>query len=297
MSGSLRNTRRKPCSSASSWSGLPGSVMATNCRPLPPCPLEEVAEVRERLDRPAGLRGDEEERLREVERALERRARAPGSVESSTCSRRPRWSGPNDRRMTSGPSDEPPMPSSAQSVRPSRFTSSANAARSPHCSSIVSEIVSQPSRFADLGRAGLAPERVVLAPDAARHVLLGRLPDPLGDRGLELVRDVRVERRRAAGDGRLARALDARDQLLHRLDEQRRCPPSRSSSTTPLHVDAGVFQPLHRRLGLGLLDVGRRAGDLGLLAGGQQRRHRHRVDRVAARRARRRTSSPGTAGS
>ena len=39
------------------------------------------------------------------------------------------------------------MPSSAASVRPSAFTSSTNSFRSPACSSIGSEIVSQPSRL------------------------------------------------------------------------------------------------------------------------------------------------------
>ena len=44
---------------------------------------------------------------------------APGSVESSTCSRIAPSISPNVRRITSGPSEEPPMPSSAQSVKPS----------------------------------------------------------------------------------------------------------------------------------------------------------------------------------
>ena len=43
------------------------------------------------------------------------------------------------------------MPRSAQSVKPSAFTSSAKARRSPACSSIGSEIVSQPRRFSISG--------------------------------------------------------------------------------------------------------------------------------------------------
>ena len=71
MSGSLQNTRRKPRSSASFWSGLPGVGDRDELRPVPARLLEEVAEVRQRLDRPARLRRDEEERLREVDAALE----------------------------------------------------------------------------------------------------------------------------------------------------------------------------------------------------------------------------------
>ena len=42
----------------------------------------------------------------------------PGSVESSTCRRGPSVAPPKMRASTSGPSDEPPMPSSTASLWP-----------------------------------------------------------------------------------------------------------------------------------------------------------------------------------
>src|SRR5680860_1086939 len=71
---------------------------------------------------------------------------ASGSVESSTCSSSPPSRLPKLRRITSGPRLEPPMPSSAACVKPSALTSSTKAPRSSTCSSIVSEMVSQPRR-------------------------------------------------------------------------------------------------------------------------------------------------------
>ena len=85
MSGGLRNVRRRPSSRASCSSGLPGSVTTTNW-----CGRGqrlEVPVVRERLDRPAGLRGDDEERLVEVDRLLHARARRPDGSSRAPCRR------------------------------------------------------------------------------------------------------------------------------------------------------------------------------------------------------------------
>ncbi len=69
---------------------------------------------------------------------------APGSVESSTCSRGEPGMSPKERRITSGPRLEPPMPSSTTSLNFEH--DSANERRSSPCSSIFSLIVSQPRR-------------------------------------------------------------------------------------------------------------------------------------------------------
>jgi hypothetical protein len=73
---------------------------------------------------------------------------APASVESSTCSDGQPSCAPKLWRITSGASDEPPMPSSTTSWKPSSRISRAKASRSSTASSIVSTIVSHPSRLA-----------------------------------------------------------------------------------------------------------------------------------------------------
>ena len=76
---------------------------------------------------------------------------APASVESSTCRLGQPPCSPNERRMTSGASDEPPMPSSTTSVTPSSRTPSAKACRSSSSSRICSATVSHPRRLATSG--------------------------------------------------------------------------------------------------------------------------------------------------
>ena len=71
-----------------------------------------------------------------------------------------------------------------------------------------------------LGRALGRPQRAVALPDAARDVLVVRALDALGERLLELRRQVGLDRRRAARDDRLALALDAVEQLGHRDHER-----------------------------------------------------------------------------
>src|SRR5436190_1650141 len=62
-------------------------------------------------------------------------------------------------------------------------------------------------------------QRAVVLPHPARDVLLGGAAHALGQRGLELGRHVGLDRGGAAGGHRLALALDAVEQLVHRLDE------------------------------------------------------------------------------
>ena len=127
---------------------LPGSVTATNCVAVAAGALVEVLHVRQRLDRAAGLRGDDEQRLRQVDACPRARSTAPGSVESSTCSVEPVGESPKLRRITSGPRLEPPMPSSAASVKPvglaPRSTNAVQVAGAARASR--SAIVSQPRR-------------------------------------------------------------------------------------------------------------------------------------------------------
>ena len=88
--------------------------------------------------------------------------------------------------------------------------------------------------------------------------------------------------------------LDAGDQLVERLHERRDAVAQQLVGHV-LHVDAGVGQRLAGRRDGSWSAVAPR--DLELLGGGEQRGHRHRVDRVRAPRARPRTWSRGTAGS
>ena len=127
-----------------------------------------------------------------------------------------------------------------------------------------------------LGRAGIAPQRVVLPPDALRDVVRLRVARLVGDRGLEVVRNRALDRGRAAGDDRLADLFDAVDQRVEGLHE---CldPVGEELLRDVLHVDARVLECL--QLGARVL-IGGRAPDLGALAGGEQRGHRHRVHRV-----------------
>ena len=66
MSGGLEKARRNPRSQASRSSGVPGSVIATNCEPLPAGALPEIAEEAVALLGRARLARDDEQGLRQV---------------------------------------------------------------------------------------------------------------------------------------------------------------------------------------------------------------------------------------
>ena len=121
------------------------------------------------------------------------------SVESSTCRRGPSPCPAKERRSTSGASEEPPMPSSTASVKPSLRTSAAKASRSPSSARMRSAIVSQPSRFATSGVPG-GPHSVGSPARTPRgHLLALGERDPLLDRRAQGSRYARLERRDRAG--------------------------------------------------------------------------------------------------
>src|SRR5215218_2662992 len=110
---------------------------------------------------------------------------APGSVESSTCSRMPSGTSPYERRITSGPRLDPPMPSRTADSSPSAFADSANS-----CSSLACSIIFALSRL-----------------------------HPLDHGRLELVRERCLDRLGPVRDDPLARQLDAGDQRVERVHE------------------------------------------------------------------------------
>ena len=106
-----------------------------------------------------------------------------GWVESSTCRRSPSGISPNERRITSGPSDEPPIPSSTASVNPSAPALLGELVAAPAaCSSIVSETVSQPSRSSISGTPGPPHSDGSRRQTRCGDVVADRLLDPRGDR-------------------------------------------------------------------------------------------------------------------
>ena len=178
--------------------------------------------------------------------------------------------------MTSGASDEPPMPSSTTSLD---ALVAHRLREGLQVRQLLAHVLGdgQPAEaIGDLRLARRAPERVVLAPDAPRDVLLRGLLDALGDARLDVVGQRGVDRRRALGDDRLALDVDALQQLLHRLDELVDAFAQQLVGDVD-HVDAGVGQRLQD--GGGVL-AGGVAADLRVVAGRQQRGHRHRVDGV-----------------
>ena len=170
------------------------------------------------------------------------------------------------------------MPSSTTSVSPSSRAPRTNSRIAGRSSSSLSAIVSQPSRSSSSGVPdgahsvpSLRQIRRTTSSSAARR-------EPLGDRLLELRREVGLERRRAAGHDRLALGLDAADQLVHRHDERVDALAQQLVGHVA-QVDAGGAQRLEvggRVLG------GGGARDVALAGGRLQRRERHRVDRVGA---------------
>ena len=111
--GSFSNTRRKPRRPPSAPARTPGSVTATKCAPSGWRAGSSGTATASRSSRPTSRTpGTASGRGR---RALDRQDCA-GSVESSTCSRSAAVVAPNERRSTSGASDEPPMPSRTTSV-------------------------------------------------------------------------------------------------------------------------------------------------------------------------------------
>ena len=143
----------------------------------------EVLELRHRLDRAAGLRGDDEQRRGEVERVAHGadlvRVRGVEHVQADRARRR------TSGGSTSGPRLEPPMPSSTASVMPASRTSARERAQVVGLGRQPLGDVQPAEPVGQLGRALGRPQRAVALPDAADDVLVGGGLQPLGDRRLE----------------------------------------------------------------------------------------------------------------
>ncbi len=194
-------------------------MIATNWRPSDRSD-QKCLEQRQRLDRPARLRRDEEQGLVEVDPVADRADRAGvGRVE----------------HVQRGPAV---LVAEAQADHLGRERRAAHPEEDDVLEALVADLAReglevvdglahrvadrQPAEpVGDLGLPGRAPERVVLLPDAVRDVLDHRLAHALGDPRLEVLGDVGLDRRRARGDDRLALLVDALEQLVHRLDELR----------------------------------------------------------------------------
>ena len=140
----------------------------------------------------------------------------------------------------------------------------------------MSEIVSQPSRSPISGTPGpphsdssLAQTRRATSCSTAVATRAAIAPE-------QLLVDRRRDRLRAAGERRLARGLDAGEQLVHRVLERLDAVVEQRRGDV-VDVDAGVGQRGELR---GRVDAGAAGLDLAALGDGQQRRQRHRVDRV-----------------
>src|SRR4051794_40221678 len=145
--GSARNTAWAPMAAADSASGEPGSVTTTNRAPISfsSNPASAKAEMNARRWLSVSTVPPDFELTTTTVRSRSVMARAtwPGSVVSRTTRGTPAV-----RQMTSGASDEPPMPQSTIRSRP-REVSSARSSASPETSSReLAGRSSQPSRIA-----------------------------------------------------------------------------------------------------------------------------------------------------
>src|SRR5215208_2210894 len=267
MSGSFWKTARKPRSSASSTSDEPGSVIAAKWSPALSSPTASRTRAKKysNCDRVSIVPPDFDETRNSVfdrSTACSAARTASASVESSTCSVMPSSSFPNERRKTSGASDDPPIPSSTTSVSPSAMQVVANSYSSLAWSSIDSLIVSQPRRF-DSSGVSLSPPQSVGSFCQTRWATCSSAARLM----------------RSAGDDGLALRLDAGYQLLHRVLEQLHA-VAQELVRHVVQVDARIGQRLELLLHLVGVDIRRRARHLAVVGEREQRRHRHRVDRV-----------------
>ena len=177
----------------------------------------EVVVERERLDRPARLGRDDEQRLVEVDRVLDRLDRARvGRVEHVQVERA--------RDLAVGEAEHLGRERrAAHAAQHGVGVALAGHALGPlaQLGRGLEHVVGhgEPAEaVADLGP-GTAPERLVLAPHALGDVLvLGLLRARLDLRG-EVVGNARLDGRRAALEHGLAGLLDAGDELVEGVDE------------------------------------------------------------------------------
>ena len=220
-------------------------MIATYCSPCA-ASAPEVLEQRDRLDRAAGLRRHEKQRVLEVERELLREDRGRvGRVEHVQTQ------APLPRVFERAPQD---LGREARAAHPEQYRIGESriggiAGERLELVDLVGVRVGcgQPAEaVGDLGLAGRAPERVVLGPDPARDaLLLGTLDARVRSRGSSVVGQRCVDRRGAAREDRLALGLDAGEQLLHRRDECRDAVAQQLVGDV-VDVDAGLGQRLKR---------------------------------------------------
>ena len=156
------------------------------------------------------------------------------------------------------------------------MTASANSRSSSACSSIFSLIVSQPSRLPISGTPGPPQSDSSLLPDALRHVLAWACStrSAIGGSSSSGIEESIVGGRPVTIPSRVE--LDARDQRVERLDELVDALAQQLLGHVA-HVDAGVGERCEVLAGSWSAVA---PADLELLGAGEQRRHRHRVDRV-----------------
>ena len=295
MSGSLRNVRRKPCSAASVGQRRAGVGDRDELRAasgLAPRSARRATASRSSR-RTSSRRGRACGRGRCATRRRARRRRRSSRARAGAAARP---ASPNDCRMTSGASDEPPMPEQhARRCSPRPRPRAANASRSSTSSASPRRSSASRAGSATSACPCRAPQRVVLLPDAPRDVLVDGLRSMrCGDEPLEPRRAART-RSSAAAPVTIASRLDSMPASSFSIGVTNASMPSRSSFVGDVvHVDARPRRARSRSGAGSIAAVSPATCDA--LGGGQQRRHRHRVDRLGRRRARRRTSCPGTRG-
>ena len=146
MSSGFRNTARNPCSRAIVSSGVPGSVIATNCVPFGALSQKNAKWLSVSVVPPDLLATTN--RVRSSSSSPATRSIVAGCVVSSTMSSSAPSANPNVRAKTSGARLDPPIPSSTAVSNPSAAACFANASSSPIRSCIRSTTVSQPRRLA-----------------------------------------------------------------------------------------------------------------------------------------------------
>ena len=188
----------------------------------------------------------------------------------------PSGTSPYERRITSGPRLEPPIPSSTACSRPSAFAASANSRSSPACSSIFSLIASQPSRLPISGTPGPPQSdsscaQIRFATFSRSAVCTRSITGGSSSSGMA---DLIVFGRPVTIPSRASSMPPIRSSN----GSTNFSIPSRSSVfvTSPMSMPAASQALEVRRRVL----VRRRAAHLELLGAGEQGRHRHRVHGV-----------------
>ena len=162
MVGSPGTIMAQPSALAAASSLEPGSVTATQRAPS----LPESSQKYDRSSSGSMVEPDLEEQMKIASRgsiAFATSPTWPGSVESSTCSFGPSVVPPKTVASTSGPSEEPPMPSSTADLWPRPSSRSLTSVSCGTCSPLAAAI--QPSHLPSS-----LPVQSVASPAARRRV-------------------------------------------------------------------------------------------------------------------------------